>query len=150
LKIGHLDHHVADQVGCLIPSIGGIREMVMRTGNELDSIGKKALTTLPRGTAFSWTAEATAGQLSYSEQSGLKRQSDYGSAFFHNFSNCMKLPCGIFKSPKSIDNISISAKIGLICGLAYFRHTGQWWQIGSGLDLDKALGWIKEGGLLSP
>jgi hypothetical protein len=34
--------------------------------------------------------------------------------------------------------------------LAYFRHTGQWWQIGSGLDLNEALGRIKEGGLLSP
>ena len=39
---------------------------------------------------------------------------------------------------------------GELFNLAYFRHTGQWWQIGFALDLDEALGRIIEGGLLSP
>jgi hypothetical protein len=39
---------------------------------------------------------------------------------------------------------------GELFNLAYFRHIGQWWQIGSGLKLEEALGRIKEGGLLSP
>jgi len=39
---------------------------------------------------------------------------------------------------------------GELFNLAYFRYTGQWWQIGSGIDLDQALGQIKEGGLFSP
>jgi hypothetical protein len=34
--------------------------------------------------------------------------------------------------------------------LAYFRHTGQWWQIESRIPLDEALARIREGNLFSP
>jgi hypothetical protein len=34
---------------------------------------------------------------------------------------------------------------GELFNLAYFRHIGQSWQIGSGLKLEEALGRIKEG-----
>jgi hypothetical protein len=34
--------------------------------------------------------------------------------------------------------------------LAYFRHTGKWWQVHSNIALDKALELIKEGGIFQP
>jgi len=34
--------------------------------------------------------------------------------------------------------------------LAYFRHTGEWWQIRSDLSLDEALNCIKDGGSFHP
>ena len=34
--------------------------------------------------------------------------------------------------------------------LAYMRHTGQWWEIRSGLDMDEALEIVRQGGLFSP
>ncbi len=34
--------------------------------------------------------------------------------------------------------------------LAYFRHTGKWWQVYEGLSLDKALKIIREEGIFHP
>lgn len=34
--------------------------------------------------------------------------------------------------------------------LAYFRHTGKWWQVYSDLTLDEALDLIRDGGIFSP
>lgn len=35
-------------------------------------------------------------------------------------------------------------------GVAYMRHTGQWWQIHSGLTMDQALDIVSQGGLFQP
>ena len=34
--------------------------------------------------------------------------------------------------------------------LAYFRHTGQWWELAQLLSLDECLSWIEEGGPFIP
>lgn len=34
--------------------------------------------------------------------------------------------------------------------LAYFRHTGQWWEVAQLLSLGKCLSWIKEGNIFTP
>jgi len=34
--------------------------------------------------------------------------------------------------------------------LAYFRHTGKWWQVHFDLTLDEALDFIKDGGIFQP
>jgi len=34
--------------------------------------------------------------------------------------------------------------------LAYMRHTGQWWEIRSGIDMNEALEIVRQGGLFSP
>ncbi len=34
--------------------------------------------------------------------------------------------------------------------LAYFRHTGQWWEVAQLLSLEECLSWIEEGNIFTP